>query len=264
MKVALLAIIGVLAGDAAEAASACTSAPGKSGLVTIDVTASRRAFIVRLPRDSSAQSPRPVVVAFHAFGVGARLMEARVNISRVWPEAIVVYPEGLPRDGPNGDGAQPAWQRTAGQLNDRDIHFFDAMLEWLRANHCIDEAAVHVMGYSNGAMFANLLACQRPGVIAGVAAAAGDLPCAPTRPVPVILSHGVRDVTVSYQRGLGAAQRWSQQNGCSQPPPSGTAGCSPADRCSKAPVVLCTYNGGHEYDDRFTSEMVRFFRKDSR
>ena len=36
-------------------------------------------------------------------------------------------------------------------LEDRDLVYFDKMLEWLRANHCFHPERVFLMGYSNGA-----------------------------------------------------------------------------------------------------------------
>jgi len=96
-------------------------------------------------------------------------------------------------------------------------------------------------------------------VIAAAASAAGSISCTPTRPVPIILSHGTADVTVSYARGAAAAVAWSKQNGCQHPPAIGALGCHAAEGCPGAGVTLCTHRGGHEYDDTFTSEATAFF-----
>jgi poly(3-hydroxybutyrate) depolymerase len=120
------------------------------------------------------------------------------------------------------------------------------------------------MGYSNGAGIASVLACERPGVIAGVAIASGSLACAPPEARPVILSHGLRDSTIGYGRAVDAARTWASRNGCSAPPKSGGPGCFVADSCSAAPVTLCSYDGGHEYNEPFTRTLVEFLKMSSR
>src|SRR6185295_4615348 len=97
-----------------------------------------------------------------------------------------------------------------------------------------------VMGYSNGAGFASVLACQRADLIAGVAIASGRLACQPALPKPTILGHGLTDATIPYANGLEAAAAWSSRNSCKAPPKSGAPGCFAADSCSSAPLTLCT------------------------
>ena len=46
-------------------------------------------------------------------------------------------------------------------MDNRDLAYFDQMIEWLRANHCFDAKKLFVMGYSNGAGFTSVLACER-------------------------------------------------------------------------------------------------------
>ena len=166
----------------------------------------------------------------------------------------------MPRLGGGAGGLQPGWQNRPGDLGDRDVAYFDAMLEWLRANHCFNEKQVFVMGYSNGAGLSSVLACERAPAIAGVAIASGNLSCALPEPRPIILNHGLRDTTIPYQRGVDAAAAWASRNGCSAPPKSGIPGCFAAESCSAAPVVLCTFDGGHEYNEPFTKTFADFLK----
>jgi len=242
-------------------AATCSPTPGRAGTIHLEVGEARRTFLLRLPSGHDWRTPAPVVFVFHAFSMDANRTAALIGVSVEWPEAIVVYPQGLPRQlGPTAGDLQPAWQRTAGDLEDRDLAFFDAMLAWLHSNQCVDETRVYAMGYSNGAMFSHLLACERAGAVAGLAVAAGRLPCRPLQVRPVIFSHGTRDSSIGYQQGIAAVQTWVQQNGCSAPPEIGTPGCSRAQACAGAPVVLCTHAGGHEYDAGFTREAVNFLK----
>ena len=79
----------------------------------------------------------------------------------------------------------------AAEAVDLDHSRLAAVLDWVQQNHCIDETRVFVMGYSNGANFTSVLACERASAIAGVAIASGSLSCALPAAKPVILSHGL-------------------------------------------------------------------------
>ncbi|MEO8259786.1 MAG: hypothetical protein ABI868_20740 [Acidobacteriota bacterium] len=238
-------------------AATCSGTAGPSGTVDLKMGTFVRPFTVRLPAAYDARTPGPLIFLFHPGGMNAQYMQGRVPVARVWRDAIAVYPNAMPRLGGAG-GMQPGWQNRPGDLEDRDVAYFDAMLDWLRANHCFNEQRVFVMGYSNGAGLSSVLACERAAAIAGVAIASGNLSCAPPEPRPIILSHGLRDTTIPYQRGVDAAAAWAMKNGCSAPPKSGTPGCFAAESCSAAPVVMCTFDGGHEYHEPFTKTFADF------
>jgi polyhydroxybutyrate depolymerase len=256
-----LAMAAAIAASAVLARAACDGKPAEVGAVKLAVGAVQRMALVRVPADYDARRPRAVVLVFHGFTMTARLMESFVNVAEAWPEAIVVYPQGLNREFASWRvGSYPGWQISPGELGDRDLAFFDALIGWLRANHCVDEKRVFAMGFSNGGYFSHLLGCERPDAIAAIAPAAGGLRCSPWTARPVIISHGTADALVSYDEGVTAAQAWAKRNGCKAPPKSGTAGCSQAEACVKAPVTLCTNRMGHEYDESFTRAAVEFFK----
>ena len=253
---AVVFLTGILCVPATNAWAACDGMPGPSGVITIEAGSATRMFVVRVPSSSDGRTPAPVLFALHPFGMNAQYMQSRVS-SRVWPEAIMIYPEGLSRGGgPSG----PSWQGRPGELGDRDVQFFDAMLAWLKSNHCVDGARVFVLGYSNGAALTSVLACARRSSIAGVAIAAGRLACQPADPLPVILGHGMRDQTAGYAQAVDAARTWATLNRCSAPPKTGTPGCFAADSCGAAPVTMCTHPGGHEYSSTFTRSAVEFLK----
>lgn len=240
-----------------RALAACEGAVLTSTRPTLDVDGLTRSFIVRIPPAYDGRTRVPLVFAFHPFGTNGDYMASRAPISRVWREAISIYPTGAPRP---GSGAAPAWQSGAGDAGDRDLHFFDAMLAWAREHACIDPQRVFVFGYSNGAGFAYLLACERPSAIAGLAIASGRLGCHPPQPKRVIINHGSFDATISYNEALRAAAAWSSINGCAAPPKPVADGCATASRCGAGPVTLCTYAGGHEYHAAFTETAVDFLK----
>ncbi len=254
-SVARFVMIGLCLTLAPRAWAACDGAPAPAGAQTLEVAGAQRAFVVRLPAPYDGRTPAPVVLAFHPFGMNAQYMQARAPIGRAWPEAIAVYPEGLGRPG----SAAPSWQGRPGELADRDVAFFDALVAWLDQRACIDRARVFVLGYSNGAGLAHLLACTRAQAVAGAAIAAGRLSCVPEASKPIILGHGVRDTTIDYATGLEAARAWARVNRCTAPPRAGAPGCVGGDQCGAA-TTFCTHPGGHEYDPAFTRAAVEFFK----
>lgn len=251
----LLAIVAAVLAPAAAGASVCDGTPPPSGARTLDVAGVMRTFVVRAPAQHDGRTPAPVVLAFHPFGMNAQYMQSRAPMSRVWPEAYAVYPEGLGRAG----SAAPSWQGQPGELGGRDLAFFDAMLAWLDAHTCVDRTRVFVLGYSNGAGLAHLLACERSQAVAGAAIAAGRLSCRPTAPMPMVMSHGLQDRTIGYAQGVEASRAWAAANGCAAPPRPGVPGCVAADGCAAA-TNLCTHAGGHEYESGFTKSAAEFFK----
>ncbi len=243
---------------AAPAFGACDGAALSSTRSTLTVDGTARSFIVRVPATYDGRTPAPVVFGFHPFGMNGDYMASRVPVSRSWREAIAIYPTGAPRP---GSGGAPAWQNAAGEMGDRDLHFFDAMLAWIRERACVDAQRVFVFGYSNGAGLAYLLACERPSAIAGLAIASGRLGCRPATSKRVIISHGSLDTTIPYDQAIRAAAEWATVNGCTAPPAPVPNGCALATSCASAPVTLCTYPGGHEYNSPFTAAATEFLAR---
>ena len=246
----LTALAIPLAFTQSAAAQTCNGMPGPAGTIELKQGTMTRIFVVRVPAGYDGRTPLPIVIAFHPGGMSAQYMQGRVPVHRVWPEAIAVFPEGFPNIGGGRASLQPVWQRAPGDMEDRDLAYFDQMIAWLRANHCFDARKLFVMGYSNGAGFTSVLACERASLIAGVAIASGRLACAPAEAKPTIFSHGLSDATIPYSNGVEAAAAWSSRNKCGAPPKRGAPGCFAADSCADAPVTMCTFEGGHDTTSR--------------
>lgn len=253
----MCSLAGVLAlATGTASAATCTGAPVQSGPVFVPVGADTRAFTVRLPAKYDGRTPAPVVFAFHPGGMNMGYMQAQVPLPREWPEAIAIYGQGLGR----GAEGRAGWQNRPGEMEDRDLKYFDAMIAWLSEHTCFDEKRVFVWGYSAGGRLANLLACERAGVIAGAVIASSSMGCTPTAAKPMILNHGTGDVTIPYARAVEAVKVWTKLNGCAAPPKDGALGCSQATGCTSAPLTLCTFDGGHGYDTPFNKVAVEFLK----
>jgi polyhydroxybutyrate depolymerase len=142
--------------------------------VSFDVDGVTRTAVLVVPADLS--HPAPLVFAFHGHGGNGNAFDQRVDIDGLWPDAIVIYPDGLP--GHPGltdpDGSQPGWQVRPGDEGGRDVAFYDTMLATLREKLPVDDDRIFVMGHSNGSGFTALLQLLRGDGIAATATLSGQ------------------------------------------------------------------------------------------
>ena len=249
---------------AAPAQSTCTLAAGE-GTRAVEVDGTSREYLLHVG-ETLPQRPA-VVFAWHGFGSNAAGALAALDPATFWNDAIVVAPHGLPRTFAQfGDTARPGWQVHAGELDDRDLKFFDAMLADLTALDCVDEARVYTTGFSNGGFVSNVLACHRGEVIAAAAPTGGGgpfvPPCGPK--LPVMITHGTEDPVVGFDAATATLAHWATHNGC-DPPPSAPA----VDRCEtvahcERPVVLCAYAMGHTWPPGQAERTATFLRAQRR
>jgi poly(3-hydroxybutyrate) depolymerase len=104
-----------------------------------------------------------------------------------------------------------------GDERENNAEFFEAVLESVEAELCVDAERVFVAGTSSGAIFTNLLACRYGDRLLAVAPVAGAMPedegCRGTPAALVI--HGVDDPHVPFESGEAARDFFSSRNGCS-------------------------------------------------
>jgi polyhydroxybutyrate depolymerase len=158
----------------------------------------RKAF-VHVPAKSSVEAP--LVFVFHGHGGTAMNAARTFHIHTNWPEAIVVYPQGLNTPGQLTDpkGEKPGWQGTKGNQDDRDLKFFDAMLEGLKKEHKVDAKRVYSTGHSNGGGFTYLLWANRHEAFAAVAPSAAAARYAKDlKPLPAMHLGGEKDPLVKF------------------------------------------------------------------
>ena len=169
-----------------------------------DVNGLKRGAIVVAPDSKKAA---PLVFVFH--GHGGNMLQAKrsFGIDKLWPEAIVVYPQGLPTKGrTDPEGKKNGWQQQKGEYDDRDLAFFDVMLATLNKEHKIDRKRVYVTGHSNGGRFTYLLWAQRGDTFAAVAPSGSPATglIRDLKPLSAFFIAGENDQLVSF-----ASQRFS-------------------------------------------------------
>lgn len=233
---------------------------------TIDGT--KREAIVHLPT-KSGEGTVPIVFNFHGHRGAMRQVEKQ-GIHKLWPEAIVVYPQGLPTVTPNDpEGKFAGWQIKAGDDKDRDLKFVDAMLKDLRAKHKVDDARIYATGHSNGGMFTYLLWTNRGKeftAFAPCAALASSLRAAKDVPRrPILHITGEADETVKFanqEQSIAAVRKYNECETAGKPwAKSGKLVGTKYVGKDGADVVAVIHPGTHKYPEEAPELIVKFFRE---
>jgi poly(3-hydroxybutyrate) depolymerase/sugar lactone lactonase YvrE len=229
----------------------------------------RRALVD--PGLKATTTPSPLLFYFHGFGGSAELGASNRRFSAAWPEATIVYPQGLIYRDPNDGSMDDGWQFHPGQSDDRDVRFVDVLLKELSATYRVDERRVYATGFSNGAAFTYVLLTLRPEQFAAFAAV--DIFPSPSLkwarvPRPVLIMHGKDDgIPLSFAGWARAQLRLL--NGCGStaaewgpPPQSSSPGSVSYQPCvSGQPVIWSIHNGGHEWPPEGTATVLRFLKE---
>jgi polyhydroxybutyrate depolymerase len=245
----------------ADNAGARTPEPKK---VTWKVGNVTREAIVYAPAMTCKK--RPLVFGFHGHGGRAEFAARKFAFHRLWPDAVCVYPQGLPTPTPviDPDGKRTGWQKYVGDQANRDVQFFDAMLKTLIAEYQIDEKRVYVSGHSNGGYFTYVLAVARGDKLAAIAPVAAALSLrdyANLKPVPVLHVAGKNDPLVKLRVQERTIKQVRQVNGCDpQGKPAGPW-CTRYTSRSGPPVVAYVHPGRHEVPADAPKRIVQFFTK---
>ena len=219
-----------------------------------------RRAIVYSPSAKSAGGRAPLVFSFHGRGDNMQNFQ-HTDMHRAWPEAIVVYFQGLPsRDGLAG------WQVESGQDDNRDLALVDAALASLREEFTVDEMRIYSTGFSNGANFTYLLWAERPGVFAAFAPVAARLrPSVQlTQRRPILHIAGTEDAQIRYADQLDAIEAARRANGVTEKGAGCGSGCTLYDSPSGTPVMTWIHPGGHEYPETTSERIAKFFREHPR
>lgn len=168
------------------------------------------------------------------------------HLHSVWPEAMVVYPQGLNTPGALTDpeGKRPGWQSRTGILNDRDLKFFDLMLSALRTEYKVDARHIYATGHSNGGGFTYLLWAHRGELLAAVApsgAVAQPADRLRLKPKPVLHIAGKNDQLVKFEWQQAMIELLKKSNGTE-------------------PVETYIYEGGHAFPEEAPAKIAAFFR----
>ena len=222
----------------------------------------REALIYKPAEASEGKSP--VVFGFHGHGGNAQQAAKSFHLHQEWPQAVVVYMQGVPTPGKLTDpeGKRNGWQHGPGEQDDRDLKFFDAVLATLREKHQIDESRIYATGHSNGGGFTYLLWAQRGDVFAAVApSAAVSRFVVSAKAKPVLHLAGENDALVKYDWQTRSMEAVKALNGCTKEGKEWAKGCLIYESKTGTPFVSFIHSGGHRYPSEAPGLIVKFFKE---
>lgn len=146
-----------------------STAPAAGKNTGFEVEAQKRTFYLRLPDSKSFAGPRPLMVYFHGTnGSGDEINGGR----KTWTD--VLLKKGFVVVGPEGEDNGTVWpewdaMRAAGDglRKNKDLLFFDALVDCLAAHLEIDKNRIYISGMSAGGIMANRVLRERSDLLAG-------------------------------------------------------------------------------------------------
>ena len=183
---------------------------------------------VHVPEGYTADSPVPLLVVLHGAGDSGGNFQRAAGIDKQADKYgfMVAYPsastnnwaEGCNCNRPDLDGVD-------------DVGFTDAAVELLKGKYSIDDSRMFVLGYSQGGMFAQRLACERSEVYRGFSTVAAMISeplsrvCYPPDPVNMLMINGTADAVLPFygipsgsfatKGALETMVMWKERNDCS-------------------------------------------------
>jgi polyhydroxybutyrate depolymerase len=243
--------------------AACAAEPQAMRWTVAGIERQALVFPPSVPPSDTVTGKTPVIFFFHGHGSNMRAA-SHMGFQRLWPAALVVYMQGLPtplRADPRG--AWSGWQTEPGQFGDRDLKFFDQVLQTLKGKYSVDESRIYAAGFSNGAFFTYLLWAERAKTFAAFAPCAAWLFPAVHLTVPKPLLHiaGRRDRIVRFEEQEQTIEVARQVNGATAPGEPCGPGCELYPSTQGAPVEVRIHPAGHLVPPGAPRWIATFFKQ---
>lgn len=250
----------ILAGILTAIAVTATAAQPSRQTWVVDGT--EREALVAMPEKTENASP--LVFVFHGHGGTMRNASRDFRIHEIWPEAAVVYMQGLPTPGQLTDpeGKRNGWNSNPDDSDNRDLKFFDVVLSSLADS--VDTDRVYATGHSNGGGFTYCLLVARGDRLAAAApSGAASRFVRKMAPKPVLHIAGENDPLVKYAWKARTMQQVHRINRCA---PQGEPWFSTDSLAgtiysseNSTPLAVLISNGGHRFPADAPEFIVRFF-----
>lgn len=238
-------------------------APLNRQQITVDGVT--REYLIYAPEKAKTEAS-PLIFGWHGHGGNMANSARSYHFHTLWPEAIVVYPQGLNTPGKLTDpeGRKPGWQSGPGAQGDRDLKFFDALLTQVRGTYKVDARRIYSSGHSNGGGFTYLLMAMRNDVFAAFApsaAAAAPIKGRPIQPKPVLHIAGENDPLVKYEWQKAMMEALRKNNQCGEGRAwELDANCTYYPSQLGAPVITAIHPGTHKYPEQAPAVIIKFFK----
>ncbi len=245
-------------GGSSPGCSAAEGAPGET-IREVEIAGTTRRYIVDAPASIVSEKPLSLVFVFHGNGGNGEASQGMglQDVAGAQDEALFVFPDGLPfmNFGVGWNGACDGY----------DMEFFDAMIDTLSSEYCVDASRIFAAGFSWGGDMCESLACCRGNIVRAVAPASGpelypaDQVCAGSARPSLRMTYADND---AYPPAMFAERlAWYRaEQGCSDSSMAvDPAPCVAWAGCTR-PVVACEYAGlGHAWPGDWADETWKFF-----
>ncbi len=231
---------------------------------TFNVDGVERTALIYPGTKPESKTGAPLLLGFHGHGGRAEFVARRWSLHTLWPEAVVIYLQGLPTPTTiDPEGARPGWQIAPGGQKDRDVRFVDAAIELARKQYKIDPNRIYAIGHSNGARFANVLWKTRGEKFAAFcsASAQGGLMIRDATPRPIFAIAGENDRIVRYDGQVMSIEVYRRvlKTDSSKAVTKGYAKTEPGINGTE--LVTYLHPGGHEFPQDALPLVIEFFKR---
>ncbi len=219
-----------------------------------------RTALVILP--PGGPTPSPLLIDFHGHGGNSAAARRSRHFEDVWPQAVVVYPQGVPRvTSRDPDGGRNGWQMLPGAGKDADLNLFDSIVSELVTQGWVDPSRVFVTGHSNGAGFTALLAAERGERLAGVAVVHGGS-ASLLRPakLPIMFIAARNDRIVDFDRQYRVLQALLTRHGAAELTPDAGRQLSRIECPDGVALGVYLHDGSHAYPPEAANIIADFFK----
>lgn len=214
------------------------------------------------PTQKSNQTP--VVFVFHGHYGTAKHASRNLAIHEYFPEALVIYMQGIPgvkNAKVDKEGKYNGWQMNPGDLNDRDIKFFDEVLNFIKNKKKLK--SIYAIGHSNGSRFVNVLWKMRGESFSAFVTVAGPggLWMKDALPKPVWISYGKEDEIVPYRMQKLASKMYLNLFKANENPTKTEGEISIYKNDTQQEIIIEDRNGGHEFPKNSIPKMIEFLKR---
>lgn len=230
---------------------------------TFNIEGTERKAIIHEGAGKTKKSP--VLFVFHGHGGNARVAERRFKFHEVWKDAIVVYMEGIPGVGmlTDKEGVRNGWQNNPGDVNDRDLKFFDEVLKQLQKEYQVDDKRIYAVGHSNGSRFVNVLWSARADKFAAFCAVAGPggimIQNAPPKSIWISMGKNDPIVPIAFQKRSADIVKKVLQVDEVKAVTSGEI--TTYKGVNGTELIIEDRNAGHEFPINSIPAIVEFFKR---
>ncbi len=222
------------------ASPGCNASGNLGSENTINIEGKERKYNLFVPNWYNSGKQYNLVVASHGRTNSKDQVQGYMGLQKQ-SDNIIVYPAGLP------SGSAFSWSEK------ENITFFDAMIQQVANNYCINRDRVFLVGHSLGGWFTQKVGCLRWELINALAVVgSGWYSGTCTGPVTSLFFQNTNDQLSSYESGLSAAKIRKTVNECSETTESiqiGSLSCLKYSECSTDnSVVWCEWYTGYGGD----------------